>query len=77
MWHLHLRRLVLLSVVLIRAEGDITKDSSDPADLEKIAFSRVYVCVWSVGSGWGGVLKAQPHTDVFKTKTTHTRAYRA
>ncbi len=31
---------MLLSMVLITAEGDITKDSGDPADPEKIALNR-------------------------------------
>lgn len=30
----------MLSMVLITVEGDITKDGSDPADPEKIAFNR-------------------------------------
>lgn len=32
---------MLLSMVLITAEGDITKDSSDPEDPQKIALNRV------------------------------------
>ena len=31
---------MLLSMVLITAEGDITKDSSDPADPRKIALNK-------------------------------------
>lgn len=31
---------MLLSMVLITVEGDITEDSGDPVDPQKIAFSR-------------------------------------
>lgn len=32
---------MLLSMVLITAEGDISKDGGDPADPQKVALNRV------------------------------------
>lgn len=53
---------VEIGVTVRAAEGDITKDSSDPADPEKIAFNRV-------GRGWKQ--KTQLHT--FWRQKPHTR----